>query len=119
MVVLEYMLNRGGREWLKPVTPEEVAAYFFDYLTKKEYRKKIDFADKDKKTWTEDDMGKVAKLVARMPMSKFGSSSTFDGELFKLDLAFEDEVNEYIFKCTKEVCEYRLESYFEKKAEKR
>lgn len=119
MVVLQYMLNRGASEWLKPVTPDEVASYFFDYLTKKEYRRKIDFADKDKKSWTEDDMDKVARLIARMPMTKFGGSSTFNGELFKLDLSFEDEANDYILEWTQEVCEYRLESYFEKKAEKR
>lgn len=119
MVVLQYMLNRGASEWLKPVTPDEVAPYFFDYLTEKEYRRKIDFADKDKKNWTEDDMGKVAKLIARMPMTKFGGSASFDGELFKLNLEFDYEVNESIYEWTKEVCEYRLESYFEKKAEKR
>ncbi|SES12891.1 DEAD/DEAH box helicase family protein [Salipaludibacillus aurantiacus] len=117
MVVLQYMLNRGPEDWLKPVTPEEVAPYFYDYLTSKEYRRRIDFINKDKMNWTAEDMDKVAKLIARMPMTKFGGSTTFDGKIFKLDLNFSREAKKYIHKWTEEICEYRMESYFEKKAE--
>ncbi len=119
MVVLQYILKRGASEWLKPVTPAEVAPYFFTYLTEKEYRRRIDFNDKDKRNWTEDDVTKVAKLIARMPMTKFGGSTSFDGELFKLDLDFDDDNQDDIYKWTQEICEYRLESYFEKKEERR
>ncbi|UCZ54991.1 DEAD/DEAH box helicase family protein [Bacillus shivajii] len=119
MVVLQYMLNRGQNEWLEPVTPKEVAPYFFDYYTENEYRRKIDFNDKDKQNLTANDIDEVAKLIARMPMSRFSDISSFDGKSFTLNLFFSDETNECVYKWTQEICEYRLERYFEKKAKKK
>lgn len=118
MVVLQYMLNRGKEKWNHPVTPHEVAPFFYDFLTEKEYRRKIDFSDKGKKDWNKDNIDEIAKLIATMPMEKFGGSSSFDGEEFKLNVFFDYRFNDYIYNWTQQVCEYRLESYFEKKAEK-
>ena len=42
MVVLLYMLERGEVNWMEPITPGEMAEFFYTYLTEKEYRKRKD-----------------------------------------------------------------------------
>lgn len=114
MVLLSYMLSRGVNHWFEPVTAEAASPYFIDFLTTKEYRKKIDSIIPDHK--------KAASLIGRMPMTKWSSSSKgkiryVDGE-FALNFDLSKHVNEIIFNWTKEICEYRLHWYFEKKAER-
>ncbi|MGG3449629.1 DEAD/DEAH box helicase family protein [Domibacillus aminovorans] len=120
MVVLKYMLERGADHWTKPVKPIEIAPFFHDYLTSKEYRKRINFSDKQgKKLWQYDEKA-VAKLIADMPMTMWSGSSNglvmFDGELFKVDVNIEEREKEIIFEWTKEICKYRLHWHFERKA---
>ncbi|OKL37888.1 DEAD/DEAH box helicase family protein [Domibacillus mangrovi] len=122
MVVLKYMLERGFDHWTKPITPIETAPFFHDYLTSKEYRKRIDFSDKQgKKLWQYDEKA-VTKLIVDMPMTKWSGSGnglvTFDGERFKVGVNIEEKEKEIIFKWTKEICMYRLHRYFERKVEK-
>ena len=114
MVLLSYMLSRGVNHWFEPVTAETVAPYFVDYLTTKEYRRKIDSIGPDLK--------KAASLIGRMPMTKWSNSSKgkiryADGE-FALNFEVNKDVNEIIFNWTREICAYRLHWYFEKKAER-
>ena len=114
MVLLSYMLSRGVNHWFEPVTAETVAPYFIDFLTTKEYRRKIDSIVPDHK--------KTASLIGRMPMTKWSNSSKgkiryVDGE-FALNFDVSKHVNEIIFNWTREICEYRLHWYFEKKAER-
>ena len=51
-----------------------------------EYRKRIDFSDKQAQRMWEYDEEKVSKLIATMPMTKWSGSSkgllSFDGKLF-------------------------------------
>ncbi|MFX7629001.1 hypothetical protein ABTJ66_20485, partial [Acinetobacter baumannii] len=55
MVVLQAMLNRGTSHWHSPITPTEAAPFFHQYLTEKEYRKRIDFSDGEtKRLWQYD-----------------------------------------------------------------
>ncbi|MBU9723817.1 MULTISPECIES: DEAD/DEAH box helicase family protein [Bacillaceae] len=120
MIVLSYMLSRGLDGWLSPVTPEETASYFHKYLTAKEYRKRIDFSDKQGKRLWDYDKNKVAKLIADMPMSKWSGSSkgllTFEGGVFRPAFDVEPGHNETLYEWTKEICEYRLHRYFERKS---
>lgn len=46
MLLLLAMLQRGKEEWYHPISPEEVAPFFHQFLMEKEYRKRIDFSDK-------------------------------------------------------------------------
>ncbi|RID83487.1 DNA helicase [Peribacillus asahii] len=120
MVVLLAMLQKGKSDWYKPVTPTEVAPYFYQYLTETEYRKRIDFSDKaSKKLWEYDEKG-VSKLIATMPMTKWSGSSkgllSFDNGILKLEFDIDSEDEEALFDMTKEVCEYRLHYHFERKA---
>jgi superfamily II DNA or RNA helicase/HKD family nuclease len=118
MVVLSYMLSRGPERWMKPVSPVEAAPYFHEYFMSATYRKKIDFSAKNTKAMWEYDEGKVARLVAQMPMTKWANSSkglvSFDGEQFGLTFEIEDSTRDMVFEWTKEVCEYRLHRYFER-----
>ncbi|MCL7748777.1 DEAD/DEAH box helicase family protein [Halalkalibacter alkaliphilus] len=120
MVVLSYMLSRGVEQWFKPVTPVEVASYFHQYYMSETYRKKIDFSAKNTKAMWEYDEGKVARLVAQMPMTKWANSSkglvTFDGETFELTFEVDGSSSGKVNEWTREVCEYRLHRYFERKA---
>ncbi|WP_216830318.1 DEAD/DEAH box helicase family protein [Alkalihalobacterium elongatum] len=119
MVVLSYMLSRGIDDWSNPVTSEEVAPYFHRYLTEKEYRKRIDFSDKQGKTLWDYDETKVAKLIANMPMTKWSGTSkgllSFEDGVFKMEFDVAEEHNEVLYEWTKEICEYRLHAYFERK----
>jgi superfamily II DNA or RNA helicase/HKD family nuclease len=119
MVVLKYMLSRGADHWLDPVTPEEVAPFFHKYLTEKEYRRRIDFSDKATKQMWEYDEKKVARLIAKMPMTKWSGSSigmvTFENNLFLVHKKFANTDNELTYIWTFEILNYRLHVHFEKK----
>ncbi len=119
MVVLQAMLQRGSSRWHLPITPQEAAPFFHRYLTEKEYRKRIDFSDKEtKRLWVYDEE-KVSKLIARMPMTKWSGSSngllSFDNNVFSLTFSIGPEDEEILYQWTKEICEYRLHVYFERK----
>jgi superfamily II DNA or RNA helicase/HKD family nuclease len=120
MVVLSSMLERGPAHWFDPITPEEVAPFFHQFLMEKEYRKRIDFSDKSSvKLWSYNPKG-VSNLIATMPMTKWSGSSkgliTFENNVFRLnfDVALEDQ--QILFDWTKEICEYRLHYHFERRA---
>ncbi|WP_391204690.1 DEAD/DEAH box helicase family protein [Psychrobacillus sp. L4] len=114
MVLLQYMLSRGANHWHEPVKAVDAAPFFIDYLTAKEYRRKIDVIDTDLK--------KATSLIERMPMTKWSASSkgqiTFDNKEFTLNFDVVESVNEVVFEWTKEICGFRLHWYFEKKAER-
>ncbi|WP_411334773.1 DEAD/DEAH box helicase family protein [Metabacillus indicus] len=119
MIVLLYMLNKGPENWLKPVTPEEVAPFFFNYLTEKEYRRNIDFSGKAAMEMWNGDLNKVAKLIRDMPMTKWSGSSNGLVMFNEGEFSFNFTVNEndelQLYRWTKEICEYRLHGYFERK----
>ncbi len=113
------MLSRGAKRWIASVTPEEVAPYFHEYFMSATYRKKIDFSARNTKAMWDYNEQKVAKLVAEMPMTKWTNSSkgmiSYDGETFALTFDVEEEHLKKLHGWTKEVCEYRLHRYFERR----
>jgi superfamily II DNA/RNA helicase len=120
MVVLQTMLERGKSNWYYPISSKETALHFHQYLMEKEYRKRIDFSDKGaRKLWDYYEKG-VSKLIATMPMSKWGSSSkaliSYETDVFKLYFNVSREDEEILYNWTKEICEYRLHYHFERKA---
>lgn len=121
MVLLLAMLERGTASWHAPITAQEVAPFFHRYLTEKEYRRRIDFSDKETLRLKEYDEQKVASLITRMPMTKWSGSSKgqikFDDGEFSIQLDILPEHAELVYMWTREICEYRLHGYFEKKAE--
>ncbi|AZB41785.1 DNA helicase [Bacillus sp. FJAT-42376] len=119
MIVLLAMLERGIDDWYKPITALEVAPFFHTYLTSKEYRKRIDFSDgQGKKLWGYN-QEKVAGLIEKMPMSKWSGSSDglvrFNEGEFSFQIETDNNAQETLYRWTKEICEYRLHQYFERK----
>ncbi|PSR34504.1 MAG: DNA helicase [Sulfobacillus benefaciens] len=120
MVLLQAMLNRGPKTWWESITPTEAAPYFHRYLTSMEYRKRIDFSDKATRALWDYRESKMASLIRRMPMSQWSSSSagwvTLDAEGFQVRLTARDEgVLTTLYEWTREIAEYRLHWYFERK----
>ncbi|MFC4321312.1 DEAD/DEAH box helicase family protein [Litchfieldia salsa] len=119
MVVLLAMLNKGASEWYKPIQPEDVAPFFHQYLTEKEYRKKIDFSDKDSMRLWEYDEEKVSKLIVKMPMTKWSGSSKglvfFEDNRFFFNVDVDSEERDILYNWMNEICEYRLHWHFERK----
>lgn len=119
MVVLLAMLERGAGRWTEVVTPADAAPFFHRFLMEKEYRKRIDFSDKTlQKLWEYDEPG-VSRLIATMPMAKWAGSSkglvSFEDGLFRLTFDVRSGDTAKLHEWTKEICEYRLHSYFERK----
>jgi superfamily II DNA or RNA helicase/HKD family nuclease len=121
MVLLKAMLERGPDDWYKPITASEVAPFFHKYLTSEKYRKRIDFSGKSHKQMWEYDEKKVAGLIAKMPMSKWSGSSkgliSFEDGKFDVQLEIPDSLEKVVYEFTREICEYRLHSYFQRKGE--
>lgn len=120
MVVLLAMLVRGKANWYNPISSKETARFFHQYLMEKEYRKRIDFSDKGAKSlWDYEENG-VSKLIAKMPMKNWSSSSkeliSYEKDEFKLNFYVAPEDEEILYNWTKEICEYRLHYHFERKA---
>jgi len=119
MIVLLYMLERGIDNWTMPVRAAEMTPFFHDYLTSKEYRKRIDFSDKEsQRLWTYDEHS-VSQLISRMPMDKWssakGSMTAFENGVFSLKIEPTTEESALLHKWTMEICLYRLHWHFERK----
>lgn len=113
MVVLHAMLERGPTDWYKPITVEQVAPIFAEYLSKPS-RKTIDKINLDPK--------KVVQLIQTMPMTKWSGSSKGlvifqDGE-FGFDVDIDGDIKLVVFDWVREICEYRLHRYFVRKSER-
>ncbi|MUG70586.1 DNA helicase [Paenibacillus validus] len=122
MIVLLYMLERGPEHWAESVTSKEVASFFHGYLMEKEYRRRIDFSDKDsRKLWEYNETG-VSQLIERMPMTKWGSAkgsmTRFEDGVFSLRNEPAPEHRSILYRWTKEICLYRLHHHFERKEQK-
>ncbi|SER70311.1 DEAD/DEAH box helicase family protein [Salisediminibacterium halotolerans] len=114
MVVLRCMLARGIDRWLEPATPKEIAPCFYEFLSSTPYRRN-DISAGDKDTWNRESLDKVAKRIADMPMTKFGGPTAFDGEKLTMDVQLTETANPLVYSWTEEICEFRLETYFERK----
>ncbi|MBT2682241.1 DEAD/DEAH box helicase family protein [Bacillus sp. ISL-37] len=120
MVLLLAMLNRGAKEWNKPISSREVAPFFHRYLTETEYRKRIDFSDKSSKKLWEYNERAVSNLIETMPMTMWNRGddglTIFSDGMFWVNFDILEEDQEILYKWTREIAEYRLHSHFERRA---
>ena len=120
MVVLHYLLSKGQENWLNPVTPAEIAPFFHEYLTAKDYRIHVDFSDKQGKELRNYNEKKIISLLTRMPLSKWSASSkgmiTFVENIFTIHINPLPEYAKIVYEWTRETCAYRLHQYFERKS---
>lgn len=120
MVLLFIMLERGAERWRDSITSREAAPLFYRYMMEKEYRRRIDFSDKETGRLAEDyNEIKLAALIARMPMTNWSGSSkgliTYEnGTMSLANEAATDSL--VVYEWTREICLYRLQTYFERKA---
>lgn len=118
MVVLEYLLQKGPRDWYEPVTPNEVAPYFHHFYMSKEYRKQADFSNQNTKRLWEYNEDKTASLIAKMPMSKWVGKDQlifFDGKNFGVNFEINKPDESLLHMITRQICEYKMQVYFERK----
>lgn len=120
MVLLLSMLNRGSKEWFKPITSREVAPFFYKYLTEKEYRKIKDFSDDEsRKLWVYNEKA-IKEKIENMPMNKWNHGkdglTSYANGIFSLNFNVLEEDQKILFSWTKEIAEYRLHVHFERKA---
>lgn len=118
MVVLQYLLDKGPEEWLKPVTPQEVAPYFHSFYMAKEYRKRIDFSNRNTKRLWDYDEDRTANLIAKMPMDKWVGKdglASFKEGVFRFNIEVEKEDEVILHSMTRQICEYKMHVYFERK----
>src|SRR5690606_6765254 len=106
-------LSKGEDHWLDPITPQEAAPYFHQYLTEKDYRLNTDFGDAQGKRLKEYNDKAISDLIARMPMTKWSGSAkeglvSFDEGLFKLNLNLSEEEKKVLYSWTYEISDYRL-----------
>lgn len=114
------MLAKGPENWLQPITAKQAAPFFHRYITGKAHRLRTEFSDKQGKELREYNERKMTSLIHRMPMSKWSSSSkgliSYTDRLFTIHLNPLDEHHAILYEWTKEICDYRLHTYFERKA---
>ncbi len=119
MTLLHCMLQRGASGWYKPVTADEVAKCFYEFLWEKKYRRDIDFTPAQQIKFSSFDEKKIAKHIEDNPM-KFWSGKhdgmvKFEDKHFWFDFDVAVEGQEILFQWTREICEFRLHWYFERK----
>lgn len=114
MVILKGMLERGAANWYKAITAPELAPSFTKYLANPT-RNRIDTINPAVK--------KVISLIEKMPMTKWSGSSKgllyFEDGTFGFNVEIEPDMQEMIYEWVKEICEFRLNRYFARKAEKK
>ncbi|WP_017755042.1 DEAD/DEAH box helicase family protein [Calidifontibacillus oryziterrae] len=119
MVVLLAMLNREITIWHLPITAEQVAPFFKEYYQQKKYRMIIEFSnEKSKGAWL-NDKKQILNRIETMPMTKWSGSSKglmkFTNGKFQLSFEIDKEHERILYGLTKEICEFRLHEYFERK----
>ncbi|SYX86199.1 DUF4145 domain-containing protein [Paenibacillus alvei] len=119
MVLLLAMLERGANDWMKPITAEEAAPLFYNYYMSDADRKQIDFSDNETQKLWDAPVERTAQLIARMPMTHWTKGNKLirlsDGA-FEIRVSAKETDRERLYAWTREICEYRLHWYFERKA---
>jgi superfamily II DNA or RNA helicase/HKD family nuclease len=122
MVVLKYMLSRDIHHSFSPITAEETAPFFKQFFQEKKYRMITEFgSEKTKGAWLEKE-NQLIDRIKKMPMTKWSGSSNglieFKDDTFRLAFDVAKEDVEVLHTFTKEICDYRLHEYFERKGRK-
>ncbi|MEK4646686.1 DEAD/DEAH box helicase family protein [Exiguobacterium sp. FSL W8-0210] len=111
MVVLLAMLDRGEERWMEPITAEEVAPFFYEYLHAEKYRELKD-------TQTAElngpfDAVKVERLLKKMPFPKMGKPFEFDSKTLSIKIS--EKYIDILNRILHEIVSLRLNLYFEMK----
>lgn len=119
MVLLHCMLQRGPQEWYKPLQASELSSCFYDYIWDKKYRRNTEFSTEQQEKFHPYNKKKIVKHIEDNPM-KFWSGKgqdlvKFEGGLFWFELDLVEKEQDILYEWTREICEFRLHWYFERK----
>lgn len=118
MVILQFLLEQGPNEWTNPITPQEAAPYFHQFYMAKTYRKQTDFSSSNtKKLWIYNETG-VTQLIRKMPMAKWTGKDHliyFEDDQFGLNFPVKEKDEKILHDMTRQICEYKMQVYFERK----
>lgn len=108
MVVLLAMLERGEERWMEPITAEEVAPFFYEYLHAEKYREIKDAQTAELKG--EFDAVKVERLLRDMPFSRIGSPFVFERNTLFVKVV--EQHSRYLYKMMCDAVLFRMNLYF-------
>jgi len=102
------------------VQAREIVRFFYDYLTAESYRLRAEARDRQtKQLLSQYDEERTARLIREMPMDKWSGSSkglvAVEREHFSIKLELLPHEREKVFEWTRQICEFRLHHYFERR----
>lgn len=113
MIVLLAMLERGEERWMEPITAEEVAPFFYEYLHAEKYRELKDAQGKVFENGYNE--SKIVTLLIKQPFSKMGYPFEYNENKKTLSIQTNLTINSIIIKIwIKDIVLYRLNNYFSK-----
>ncbi|MDF2945354.1 MAG: type restriction protein res subunit [Bacillales bacterium] len=121
MVMLAQFLDKGQEKWTNPENIANISYGFYNYITSKNYRVIKDGNDLEFNRELGYNEKKVINKIKEMPASKWSNTSNGfvkldkNNNIIHFDVMVEQEHMEILFNWTKEICEYRLHEYFERK----
>lgn len=111
MVVLLGMLERGGKRWMEPITAEEVAPFFYEYLHAEKYRELKDAQGKVFENGYNE--SKIGALLIKQPFSKMGYPFEYNENKKTLSIQTNLTTNSINIKIwIKDIVLYRINNYF-------
>lgn len=109
-VLLLAMLERGPNEWWKPVSPVEVAPYFYRFMVDNENIRNLTFADKGKENLRKKyEVKKVAYLIRVNPMKYWGEFSFYQNGKFWFNFSIPSYKRQEVYEKTRFECITRIE----------
>jgi hypothetical protein len=122
MVLLAQFLDKGQEKWTNPDNIANISYCFYNYITSKKYRVLKDGNDIEFNRKLGYNEKKVINKIKEMPASKWSNTSNGyvkldkENNIIHFDIMVDHEYIEMIFNWTREICEYRLHEYFERKS---
>ncbi len=111
MVVLLWMLERGEKRWMEPITAEEVAPFFYEYLHAEKYRELKDAQGKVFENGYNE--SKIGALLIKQPFSKMGYPFEYNENKKTLSIQTNLTTNSINIKIwIKDIVLYRINNYF-------
>ncbi|WP_449402800.1 hypothetical protein [Exiguobacterium artemiae] len=111
MVVLLAMLERGKERWMEPITTEEVAPFFYEYLHAEKYREMKDAQGKVFENGYNE--SKIVTLLKQQPFPKMGYPFETTENQKTLYIQHDLKTTNRIFmKWMTDIVHFRIESYF-------
>lgn len=108
MVVLLAMLERGEERWMEPITAEEVAPFFYEYLHAEKYRELKDAQTAELKG--PFDSATVERLLNKMPFQKMGNGFSYENSTLSINIV--KDSYQKLYEMIRSIVLFRTNMYF-------